>query len=124
MVLWSLRVEAWPFAVGSYASLLRRDGRARRWAVVHEFLLFEQRADALQPPNLLRIMEQDPVGMNFEMVQAALAQLASELGFVRAVGFLDVQDEFVQFVRVVVNLAQLDLPGAHLWGVVEDVLEF
>src|SRR2546421_9991240 len=68
-------------------------------------------------------MEQDAVRMNFEVGQTALAEVAAKLCFVRAVDFLDMQDEFVQLVRVVVDLAQFDLPGADLRSVIEDVLE-
>jgi len=87
--------------------------------MVDEFLLFENRADALQPADFFRVVEQDAVGMNFEMGNATLAQFAAELGFVGPIDFLDVQDELVQFERVVVDFAQFDLPGADVRRVVQ-----
>ena len=92
--------------------------------VVNEFLFLQQNADALQPPHFLRVVKQNPVRMNVGVLVAAFAQFAAQLRFVRAVGFLDVEDDFVQFERVVVDLAQFHLPRADVRRVVEDVFQF
>jgi hypothetical protein len=82
--------------------------------VVNEPLFLQQDADALQPLHFRGVMKQNPVRVNVGVLVAALAQFAAELRLVRAVGLVDVEDDFVQFERVVVNLAQFHLPRADI----------
>src|SRR5437763_1182515 len=68
-------------------------------------------------------MKQNSIGLNLELIEATLAQVAGDLSFIRAVGGLDVKDQFVKLQRIVIYLSQFDLPGADMGGIVEDVLQ-
>src|SRR2546423_1670766 len=69
-------------------------------------------------------MENNPIRTDIEVIEAAFAQFAVELCFVAAIELLNMQDEFVQIMGIIVNLSQLDLPGADLLNVVEHMLQF
>src|SRR5262245_10396682 len=62
--------------------------------------------------------------MDFKVRGAAFTEGAGQQGFVRAVDLLDVEDEFIQLVGIVVDLAQFDLPRADIRGVIEQVFQF
>ena len=65
--------------------------------------------------------------MRFGWISVSAAKCASSavrsVGIVGVVGLGDVQDQLIDFERVVVALAEFDLPGADVRGVVEDVFE-
>src|SRR5208337_2549638 len=58
------------------------------------------------------------------MEGATRPQLAGQLRLVRAIELLNVEYQFVQLQGIVIDLPQLDLPGANVRGVVEHVLQF
>jgi hypothetical protein len=91
--------------------------------MVHELLFLELHADTLEAAHLLGVVELDAVRGNLAARGEAGAEVVDEMVVVGSVDFLDVQDELVHFERVVVQLAQFNLPGADVRGVVEDVLE-
>ena len=86
--------------------------------MIHQFLLFQKGANPLQLADFVGVMEHDAVGMNFEVRLAALAEFTGKLGFIHAIDFLHVEDEFIQFEGIVVDLAQLYLPDADVRSVV------
>ena len=57
--------------------------------MVHEFLFFEQRADALKAADLVAGMENDAVWVNLKVREAALFQAAVQLAGVERVAFLN-----------------------------------
>src|ERR1700722_6136353 len=54
-------------------------------SMIDELLFFDQCAHALKHPNFIVVVEHNPVGADFEMLDAALAKFAAQLPFVRAV---------------------------------------
>src|SRR5262249_47228301 len=98
--------------------------RIRSRPMIDKFLFFQHGSDALEFSNLLGVVEKDAVGADIEVVEAALAQFTAELRFVGAIELLDMQNEFVEIERVIVELSQLDLPRADLLDVIEDMFQF
>ena len=95
---------------------------ARRWSTI--FCSLSKRADALELAHFVCAVKQDPVGMNFGLaVKIVRASSRRQPRFVGAVEFLHVEDEFIEIERIVVDLAQFDLPRADVRGVVEDVFQ-
>ena len=92
-----------------------------RRTVVDEFLFLEQASDALQFLDFVGVVENDPVGMDFQVRYATFVKFANQLAFLRAIKLLHVENELVQVVRIVVGLAQFHLPGADVRGVVVTV---
>lgn len=91
--------------------------------MVHKFLFFQHGSDALEFSNLFGVVEKDAVGTDIEVIEAALAQFTGELCLVTTIELLDMQNEFVEIERVVVELSQFDLPGADLLDVIEDMFQ-
>ena len=75
-------------------------------------MFLQKYADALKLTDLIGVIEEDAIGLDFEMAEAALFEFASNLGFVGAVDPLNVQDELIELKWIIVDFAQLDLPGA------------
>jgi len=67
--------------------------------------------------------EHDPVRMHLGLAVKAVVQFADELLIGRAIRLGHMQDEFIQIERVIARLAQFELPGADVRGVIEDVFE-
>ena len=108
-LLWSLELGIWSFP-GS------RNLRYRfsRGSMVHYFLFFEQDAYALEALHFVGGVEQDAIGIEFQMSEAAMAYFPANLGFVRAVDLLHVENDLVDFQGIVVGFSQLNLPGANV----------
>src|SRR3954470_17010140 len=62
------------------------------WPMIDNSLLLELRSDPLPPTELFRCSERDPVGMEFELRRESFAQDFTELGFVKGIGLLDVEN--------------------------------
>ena len=71
----------------------------------------------------LGVVKHDPVWMNVSVLITTFTQFLAQLGFSNPVGFLNVQDDFVQIMRVIVGFAQFNLPRANIWSIVKDVFE-
>jgi len=99
-------------------------GGVEAGAVIDEFLFFEEQADALEPLDFVGGVEKDAIGLDLEAGQAAFAQFAAYLVFIGTIDFLDVEDDFVEFERIVVNFAELNLPGADVRNVIKDMIKF
>ena len=112
---------------GVRRGVARTRGRGRlrygTGAVVEDFAFLELHADALAAAEFFGAVEFDAVGMKLGGVVEAGSEVVGEAGFVGTVDLLDVQDEFIHVERVVVVLAEFELPGADVVRVVEDVLE-
>src|SRR4051794_20876131 len=78
--------------------------------IIDNLLLFKLLAHALQVPQLLRIMKNDPIRPNFRAFHKPVVQLARNPRLVNIARFLHVQDQFIQIQRIVVALANLQLP--------------
>src|ERR1041384_7974375 len=76
--------------------------------MVHEFLFFQNGANALEFSDFFGVMENNPIRTDIEVIEAAFAQFAVELRFVAAIELLDVQNEFVQIVGIIMKFSQLD----------------
>ena len=92
--------------------------------MIDKFLFFQHGSDALELSDLFGIVEKDAIGADIEVIEAALAQFTAELRFVAAVEPLDMQNELVEIKKIVVELAQFNLPGADLLNIVEDMFQF
>src|SRR5437667_3872609 len=92
-------------------------------AVVNDFRLFELHTDALQFAHFVRVVEDNPVGMNLRFGDETIVQIANEFVLTNIVGLVDVKNEFIDLQRVIVAFSQFQLPGADVLGVIEDVLE-
>src|SRR5437879_11571241 len=69
-------------------------------------------------------MEHYPVRMNLHTSRTTLIEFAGQPPFVGAVYPLDVENEFVEFQRIVVDLPELHLPRPDIRCVIEHVLQF
>src|ERR1051325_9135728 len=92
--------------------------------MVHKLLLLQNRSNPLKFSDLLRVVKNDAIRPDIEILDAALAQITAELLFIAAVELLNVQNEFIEIERIVIQFPQFDLPCADLLNVVQHVLQF
>ena len=91
--------------------------------MIDDALLFELRADSLFGAHFFGGVEFDAVGVNLGFAREVAMQFLAQRSVVAGIGLGDVEDDLIEFMRVVVDFAQFELPGADVRDVVEDVLE-
>ena len=91
--------------------------------MIDDALFFQLGSDALECAHFLLGMKLDPVRVDLRLAGEMRVEPGAELVVAGRVGLGDVEDDFVEVERVVVLLAEFELPGADVLGVVEDVLE-
>src|SRR5438105_2421587 len=91
--------------------------------MVDKFLFFQEGTDALEFSDFFGVMEQDAIGTDVEMIEAAFAQFTAKLRFVRTVKFLNVKNEFVEIERIIIEFAQFNLPRADFPDVVKHMFQ-
>ncbi len=87
--------------------------------MIDDPLLLELGADALLFPQLSGGVKLHAVRVNFEFADEATAKLRGELFVSKIVYFFHVQDQLIDFERVVLALAQFNLPRPDMRVIVQ-----
>src|ERR1043166_5700287 len=92
--------------------------------MIGNLLFLQQLAHALQAANFPCRMKNNAVGGNLEVIDTTLSQLSADGGLFGPIDFLDVQNQFINFERVIVDLSQFNLPGADIGRFIQHMLQF
>src|SRR5262245_23638427 len=68
-------------------------------------------------------MEFDPVGMNFGLADKAIVESGAQFVISNVTRLGHMQNQFIQFERIVVPFAYLKLPRSHMLDVIQNVFE-
>src|SRR5882724_3644434 len=91
--------------------------------MIHDFVFLYLRTDAEQVGHFLAVVKNNPVGLDLGPVRETAAKFARAFGIIERIGFVDVQNQFVNVERVVIVLAQFQLPRRQVLRIVQHVFE-